>query len=111
MTERMPTDPLLDADLSRQRLNVLAENCRSSVRSATTVTTAREDPIPGLSVSALFPPLRECVGNMRIKGHRFLRGFSLAWPNNTTNNGSSHVHRSLLEINVEPFETKQLALA
>jgi hypothetical protein len=85
-------------------------NLWSPVWSATAVASACEDPVPGLAVSALFLPFRKQVGNVWTEGHGLLRGLSLARTDHSTNNGTRYAHGLEFEINVEPFEAKQLTL-
>src|SRR5262249_6277724 len=45
-----------------------------------------------------------------MDGYGLLRRFGLARTNNTVNDGSRYVHRSLGEVDVAPFQAEQLAL-
>src|SRR5215469_3148615 len=42
--------------------------------------------------------------------YRLLRRFGLARTNDTVNDGSRYIHRSLGEVDVTPFQAEQLAL-
>jgi hypothetical protein len=58
----------------------------------------------------IVSPLQKSIGNKRMDRYRLLRRFGLAWTNNTVNDGSRCVHRSLGEVDVAPFQAEQLAL-
>ncbi|MGA3134201.1 MAG: hypothetical protein ABSD59_25875 [Terracidiphilus sp.] len=106
----MPTDPFLDADLAGDRLYVFPQNRWSPIRRATAVAGTREDPVSGFAVTAILLPFQKRVCDVRIEGHRFLRGLGFARTDDPADNGASDAHRLEFEINVEPFEAKQLTL-
>ena len=110
MAESVPTDPFLDADLAGDGLYVFTQNRWSPVRSATAVAGTREDPVSGFAVAAIILPFQKCVCDVGIEGYRFLRGLSFARTDDSTDNGARDAHRLEVEINVEPFEAKQLTL-
>src|ERR1051325_676999 len=53
----------------------------------------------------------ESIGDERMDGYGLLRRFGLARTNDTVNDRSSYVHRSLAEVDVTPLQAEQLTLS
>src|SRR5262252_2166243 len=110
MTKCVPANAFLDSDLLGNWSNIFAQNCLSPEWMSPSVPSARKNPVVRPYVSRLFSPRQKCIGNERMDGYGLLRRFRLARANDTVNDGSRYVHRSLREVDVAPFQTEQLIL-
>src|SRR5467141_2609525 len=112
----MPPDAFLDAELSCNRLDVIAHHFAQPKRLLAALLTSpvaigREHPVGEGMVRSLPVPFEQVSGNVFVDGNRFLGDLCLTPPNVLVHHRSAYVDLQVQKVDVSPFQTCQLAAA
>jgi hypothetical protein len=94
-----------------KRLDVMTQNCCSSVRLSPVVQSAGEYPIVTGLESGMLSPRNQRRGELRMHRNWLLRGFCLAAAFDSADNRSDDIQLPMFEINVPPLQAEEFALS
>src|SRR5580704_10097886 len=109
--ECVPPDPLFDAQLLRDRANVMTKKLLSPIRVLPPILRAGEHPTLRRSIGCSTAPVPQITDQVIVEGHRFLRSLCLARPDDLLHDRSNNPELFILEVDVLPLERKQFALS
>ena len=72
MSERVPSEPLLDSEFFRLGTGVLPQDRLTPVRLAAVAAAARENPVVEFAVAVILPPFDEGLDDERMNRNRLL---------------------------------------
>ena len=109
--ECVPPDPLRDAQLLRDRADVMTKKLLSTIRVLSAILRAGEHPTLRRSIGCSATPVPQVADQMIVEGHGFLRSLSLALSDDLLHDRSNDPELLILEVDVLPLERKQFALS
>jgi hypothetical protein len=105
----VPADLLDDTDPQRGGADESSHDALAPIRMLAARSGTCKYQILWAFVSRVLTPQQKSVGQLRIQWDRFLGSFGFAWTENLKNYRSDDADFVGLEVNVSPFQGKELA--
>src|ERR1700722_5979097 len=106
-----PPYALRDAQVLRDRANVMTKKLLSPLRVLSPILRAGEHPTLRRSIKCSAAPVPQITDQMIVEGHGFLRSLCLALSDDLLHDRSNDPELLILEVDVLSLERKQFALS
>jgi len=109
--ESVPANPPRDAQILRDRADVMTKKLLSPVWLLSSILRAGEHPTLRRSIRCSTLPVPQITDQMIVEGHGFLRSFRLAPSDDLLHDRSCDPELLVFEVDVLPLESKQFTLS